>query len=437
MFCMSDGTYLYPHALAHPESGKRKRPAPFVQTNLDAGQKQSCLTREVTKWFEPRVTVRFHSPPTPWMKHLVDTFFTAVNTLSGRSRFHLLDGEGPAHIIIETTPRSQSENPLRMVGETSGLTDRLRVHLIPGENGLRIEEFQATARSQPRNSLNVQFTPDELNILKTRRMVKVVIQSHTSPILMRRILIHELLHAIGIPGHSPFRASALFPIIPSIEGREAGHSLLTPLESTLVEMLYRPETLPGMSLEEAGRTLASVRRRRWTHPQDTRDFLTRRRDHLELEKQRLLHVWRESFSASMELLVQLEGLRLREQNFLEEWRELYEDEGRKTLIIDLAEKARTFAIRRSILRFSILQLEKRLPLEKYRGKRSLIREEIGILTDLLSAGEAANAFEIRIQGQHGFQLPGEREEEKRMRRLVRQLKAIKQELDRLNIWEAS
>ena len=433
LFCTSDGGLYFPDALDMTPRGEIMRGNAFIQPELTPERRRRLLQQEVSRWFENKVSVRLRGTLSPQIRRTVARFFSEVNQCSGSVHFVVLEGTGPANIVVrvgreKSGPHARS---FLQVGESSGLNDRLRVHLKISGSRLIIDPFTATARSQPRNARFVHFTPRDLDFLKRQRMVKVFVQRMPSPGLQKLVLVHELLHAIGFPGHSPFRECELFPLTAANNPQEE-EQILSTLSRSLVEMIYRPEILAGMNLKEAARALSRLPRLNDTPPAMTRTWLQKRHEQLVDTRNRLLQAWYNRFRTRMNLLVRLDGLRRREREFFLEWRELFTDEGKNPFIIDLAMGATKAAVKRSIVNFRMHRLTHLFDSETNPRKRALIREEQVILKDLMAAEKRASEYESRIHGEVFKYAVGERPEEKQMRPLVRQLMQIR---DRLSLTE--
>lgn len=426
LFCAADGGFSVHQALNQDPRDQSTIGKSFVQVGISQKIRDHIMRREVSRWFENPVTVRLRGEVTPAIRRMTERFFSEVNRFSGTTRFLVLPGTEAAHIMIRVGLLKEPLDTRRylQVGESSGLSDRMRVHLRPGAERLLVDTFTAEAVSQPLNARFIRFTPEDLEFLKRHRMVKVFIHRWSRPDIQENVLVHELLHAVGLPGHSPFTRCGLFPLANPRPGNTGG-TMLSPLSATLVEMLYRREIGTGMSLEEAANILSSLPRLDDTGPELTRRVLRERMDHLEAARDRLLTVWLPRFRERIRMLVELDGLARRERDLFLEWRELFTDEGRNPRLIDLAMSASSPLAKRAIINFRLHRLDLRPGGKHTRRQRRLIAEERMILKDLLEAEKHASTYEARIRDSALRHPPGECPEEIRMRRMERQLMEIK------------
>jgi len=425
LFCAADGAFSLYQALDQIPRDKTTTAKPFVQVEVSRKHRDETMGREVSRWFENPVSVRLRGEVTPAIRMLTERFFAEINRVSGTTKFQVLPGTRAANIVIRVGHLEKPPDSRRylQVGESSGLNDRMRVHLRPEKDRLIIDTFTAEAASQPLNARFIRFTPEDLEFMKRHRMVKVFIHRWRQPDIQKNVLVHELLHAIGLPGHSPFTACGLFPLA---NPRRAGDvDLLSPMSATLVEMLYRPEIATGMRLEEAANILRELPRLQDTDRELTRRVLRKRMDHLAQTRDRLLTTWLPRFRERIQKLVKLDELARRERDLFLEWRELFTDEGRNPRLIDLAMSASSPAAKRAIINFRLRRLDTRSRGKHTRRQHRLMAEERTILKDLLEAEKISSTYEARIRDSALRHPPGENPEEIRMRRILRQEAVIR------------
>jgi len=111
------------------------------------------------------------------------------------------------------------------------------------------------------------------------------------------------MHTLGFAGHSPYKDSGLYPfIVPAYRWRRWNKDPISPLGQRMVEMLYRPEILPGMTIKEAGEILIERHHSEAKPPNTTlNDFLSSYTQKLHDQKKRLINQVKENFEERNQL----------------------------------------------------------------------------------------------------------------------------------------
>jgi len=263
---------------------------------VDQKKKELLETLEINKWFEKRVTLICTGYPLPEDIKTVKYFIDTINDIIGRKKFVIVKDAEVGNINVEFSHAQISPNPMRYIGESACLQDNLRVAFYKEDNKMKIEKYKVDFEGLSSSALLVKYSPQEKTFGKKNRIIKIHVLNISERNIRDMVIIHELLHAIGLSGHSPYVESHLFPIpIPmdyykSFPGlmAEMQQKKLSKLARRMVEMLYRPEILPTMSIKEAREILTHLKYKEKTTPLEINAFLTQKKKVLENRKASLL-----------------------------------------------------------------------------------------------------------------------------------------------------
>ncbi|MCP4158355.1 MAG: hypothetical protein GY757_62225 [bacterium] len=295
---------------------------PFYYTkykNTGRTKKASLENLEINKWFEKKVFIVCKGKPHPGDGDTVKKFFHDLNKIVGREQFLFRENQTPGNIVIDFTGIEAPDDPLATAGMTVCLVDNLHVAFYR-EGGL--------AKTQS------YVYPGQ-----KRRVITIEIANIADAGTRERVITHELLHAVGFNGHSPYPQCRLFPIY--VQSRIAGASEWANLEwlsresarrenatenkaralgesplqepgtahagsnhesspnrrkhgdsmvlaKSMLEMLYRPEILQGMTIKETAQILPLLKRRAHTTKSDIKSFLSKRFQLLENQETLLM-----------------------------------------------------------------------------------------------------------------------------------------------------
>ncbi len=259
-------------------------------------QRHLLESHEINKWFEEKVTLVCTGYPSSvdieLVRHLLDT----VNRAVGREKFVYVEGEDVGNLVVEFSSEPAPTDPMEFIGESACLQDKLQVVFYRQNDKMKIETYNTDFGGVDSNALFIKYTAREKEFAKKNRILKI----HISDIEERKsrdmLIIHEILHSLGYCGHSPYADSNLFPLpIPVADLRFSSEASPLPLNVKItktalrmLEMLYRPEILPGMSIKEAGEVLSRLKTREKTTPDEIKSFLMAQKTKLEKKKKALL-----------------------------------------------------------------------------------------------------------------------------------------------------
>jgi hypothetical protein len=257
--------------------------------------------------------------------------------------------------------------------------------------------------------------------------------------------IHELFHSIGFPGHSPYHESYLFPLpVRVINGPlpifESDSPIFTGLGKCMVEILYRPEILPGMSIKEAGEVLSRLKRIDKTPKNKIISYLLERKNRLENEKKTIIEKEGINYNQRMKKYIELDQLVVKEQEYLEELEEIRADYRLNAQVVQDIRAAdsimaKLVRIRRELILVQSLkkgwsgnlgELKNRESASKARSEVKRLGEEIVVLNDLLKVEDKIAVLEKNILT--AGSTPGQEQVNDELRRIIRQLYTIDSEL---------
>ncbi|MCP5107647.1 MAG: hypothetical protein GY950_29940 [bacterium] len=286
---------------------------------LTAKKRKEILNLEINKWFEKKVTVVCKGNPTPEDLETVTYFFNEVNGIIGEEKFVREDGADAGNIVIEFSGTAPPGNVETYIGESACLEDNLRVIFYPVSNRMVIDTYKAGSGLLVSRSQLITFTPAEMAYRKKHRLIKISITNIVNPIIRRLVVFHELSHAVGLSGHSPYPGSNVFPLptpVRFIKDKREGEVVVrndrtafSGLARRMVEILYRPEILPGMTIKEAGEVLTPIKHLDITPIVEITAYLEKRKKVLEEQKKTLLDRAKVNFdrrNAIHRLLTELE-----------------------------------------------------------------------------------------------------------------------------------
>jgi hypothetical protein len=410
-------------------------------------QKKMVENREINKWFEEKVTVTTKGNLTVLDIETIDGFFKKVNQVIGREKFFYRPGLEVANIVIELVPPGKFSQLHSQAGETSLLEDNLRIRITTSDQDPKphIVTYHTKIGKFISGFNNNKLTPGELEFRKNNRLVKVVIKNILDPHTRHFAFVHELLHSIGFTGHSPYYESHLFPLSVRVNKDQLpvfgkNSPIFTGLAKKMVEMLYRPEILPGMTVKEAGEVLSRLKCIEKTPKKEMISFLLDRKNRLENQKKAILEKEEKEYNLRMKKYIELDQLVMKEQWYLEELEEIRTDyrlEARVVQDIRAADSKvkKLVRIRRELI---LAQNQKKRLSEKpgalkngekaRNARRELKRlgEEVVVLNDLLKVEEKIAALERDILA--AISSLRQKQVKEKLKRILRQLFTIESEL---------
>lgn len=269
----------------------------FVKNKtVTPGKRQLLENHEINKWFEEKVTVVCTGYPSSVDIETVTHLLDVVNRSVGRELFVYTEGAEVGNLVVEFSNEPAPTDPMEFIGESACLQDQMRVVFYRQNDNMKIETYKADFGGAGSNALFIRYTPREKEFAVDNRILKVHISNIEDRESRDMVIIHELFHALGCCGHSPYVDSNLFPLpIPVSDLRLSSDSMPLSLNvkisntaRRMMEMMYRPEILPGMSIKEAGEVLARLKTREKTTQDEIKSFLTSEKIKLEKEKEALL-----------------------------------------------------------------------------------------------------------------------------------------------------
>jgi hypothetical protein len=209
----------------------------------------------------------------------------------------------------------------------------------------------------------------------------------------------------------------------------------------MIEMLYRPEMLPGMSVKEAAKLLHRLKYLKDTPAQDIKTVLNKRKTFLLEQKNQLLMRSKTIYDQRLALYLKLDRLELKELDLLAELKEILSVAKIKSPIIPLLKNAKTLLAKLNILRRELsvingkkIQLTANIEEQKGRERRLSRRqigyynEQVAVLKDLIMVHETAGELDRELANRQKHQ--NRKTLEFNLRRIVRQLRSIDTELKR-------
>lgn len=405
-------------------------------------ERQSAYKHVINKWFEDKVTVTARGKVTILDKKVIQRFYKKINQVIGQEKFIFKPELKMANIIVEFAPPDNSLNVHQFLGETSLLQDNLRVSMGIKNTQIELDIYSSSIGSLIMNSHEIDFTPSERDFRKKNRLVKTLLQNILDPRVRHFALVHELLHTVGLVGHSPYLESQLFPLpvrayddpLPSLM---ISGDLITPMAEHMVEMLYRPDILPGMTIGEAAETLCGAKFRHLTPDSQIKDFLVKKKHDLIQLKENIIAKGKQNYDSRMRLYLELGNVEIKEYALLEEWVEIKKAYHKPAQAIDNYKKQKSILSKLAQLRRELILLEstkkKSIAQKQQKQSRQQVmrcKEEIAVVNDLIKLQNQAADTERKLNAMRGS---GDRKEmEIQLSRIIRQLEVIDKELASLS-----
>lgn len=414
----------------------------FLVNPASLGEKQVTEARKqlIGKWFEERVTVTAVGDVTEYDLDIIQTFYKTVNRLIGQERFVFVPDCQVANIIIQLEKPDPDYRLRKYIGESAVLQDNLRVRLSVDNDHIRLDTYKSGSGRLINKSSYITLTPAELEFRKENRLVKVFIRKVDNHVVMYFAIIHELMHTIGFPGHSPYYQSHLFPLPVQAYPWKRSAPFLAPIAERMIEMLYRPEIIPGMTIAEAGEILARLKRLGKTPKNNTIHFLHEQKKNIFAQKEALMARAKAIYNNRMDLYIQLDTWTVKERGFLEEMEEIRNDKKKSSQVVRDIENC-------SFLLCKLTRIRRELILDENQKKRLLAKianrkmtraekqqikdldEEIAVLRDLLYTAQKISQCEQEIERTRVFTETADIEQELQV--VLRKLLYIDHELANL------
>lgn len=436
-------------------AGARYRLVPLFKTKYkepDTAQLEKLENGEINKWTEPRVTVTCRGQNRSEDIGTVCSFINEINGLLGRKKFAFTGGAPVANIVLEFRPDTASEDPTAHMGESVRLEDNMRVLFYIEKEGMKIETYNAAYdRSAPAATM-FHYTPEEQQARKKTRIIKIFITNVPDAETRKQVIFHELMHAVGFSGHSPYPDSNLFPypVRPSDQpaptdgetasrktaNREEGR-LLSNLGRRMVKMLYRPEILPGMTVKEVRAILPLLSYSEKTSKAAVLTTLDNFEAALLKRKKTLLERARfneERKGFIYRSLNQLAEKKIKLDKELAKENKLDTDRTKDKAPLDIIRMNREMAADDIARLKSDMESSELKPAEIKKLKRqiALRREDLGVWDDIARDFEENQRKREQLEGEEKSIYSGEEEMGVLLRRVVRQLMTIDDEYERLD-----
>jgi hypothetical protein len=207
-----------------------------------------------------------------------------------------------------------------------------------------------------------------------------------------------------------------------------------------MEILYRPEILPGMSIKEAGEVLSRLKRMDKTSKNEIVSYLRERKNRLENEKKAIIEKEGINYNQRMKKYIELDQLVVKEQEYLEELEEIRADYRLNAQVVQDIRAAdsimaKLVQIRRELILVQSLKKgwsgklgDPKNGESAGRAKSELKRleEEIVVLNDLIKVEEKIAPLEQKILA--AVSSPDQEQVNDELRRIIRQLYTIDSEL---------
>ena len=390
---------------------------------IDEKQKETLENLEITKWFEERVTYVIKGHAAPEDTAVVNLFFHTLNTIMGKIKFiHEQAGE-VGNIVIEFQEAPPPNDPAAYMGESVRLDDNLRTLFYMVNKQMKVDTYKVQYGKLRSKTQAIRYSAAEKAFREKNRIVKLYITAVPDASTKKTVILHELLHAVGFNGHSPYTDSNLFPLPVAVKNEKgAVQGIFSALTGRMLEILYRPEMLPTMTIKEARDLLSHLKVREKTPPEWTAAYLRETKKNLEKEKETILDGARAMFERRDEIIRLLNKLDMQKEKLLKELKK--ENKLAAEIVKD---KSYT-----EIIRLNREAVEQQLALlvnDNTRAKQMAQRKEDLEVWDAIKGDFCINEkrkTELETEEKNMF----EQEEEinERLRKIVRRLKTIESEL---------
>jgi len=401
-------------------------------------QKHLMENREINKWFEEKVTLVCTGYPSSVDIDTVTHFLDTVNRSMGRELFVYTEGADVGNLVVEFSNEPAPTDPMEFIGESACLRDKMRVVFYNQNDKMKIETYNADFGGVDSDAVFIKYTAREKAFGKENRILKIHISNIEDRKSRDMVITHELFHALGFCGHSPYVDSNLFPLpIPVSDLRSSSDTSPLPLNVNIsntarrmMEMLYRPEILPGMSIKEAGEILSRLKTREKTTPEEIKSFLVAEKTKLEKEKETILEQCRPRTQQRETIYQAYFKLDEKKEKLLKEVKK------ENKLDPDLV-KGKSMSM---ILRLNIGLVKGKLKrLEARDGKTDktlarkifLGKEDLEVLGEILDEVLECENQTRQLKRRERFLDITENSIDEQLRRIVRQLTAVDRELARL------
>ncbi len=416
-------------------------------------EKKKMGETEINKWFEEDVKVACSGSPSTKDIQLVRRFFEDVNLIIGRKKFVYNDSYKTGNIVLEFSLRPPVSMNKAKVGEATCLEDNLRAIYYKVKEQMKVETYViGSGKLVVDGSGLIKYSSNELAFRKKNRIIKVHITNVADSKVRKAVILHELLHAVGLCGHSPLAGCQLFPVQVSERvlstiriGKKKlktvkTSGLLTPQTVVMLEMLYRPEILPGMTVKEAAEILSDLKRRTYTSKNEILEFFESRKAELEADKRALLEIGRSHWERKEEIHKLLYALELKWEKLGREVMKENRFDARfvrgkhVAAILRLNEERVQMALQ--WLKEEVAQLEEKGANSQRRNslKRQILlrNEDLGVFSEIMKE-VVENENRIRALEEEERDINFQEEDiSLLLRRIVRQLGTIAQEIKYLN-----
>jgi hypothetical protein len=395
-------------------------------------QKEQAENSEIRKWFEDHVTVTSRGHVTSLDSQAVQKFFEETNRVIGKNKFVYKPGLPTANIIIEFAPPNPSPTSYipkytggtsrEYIGETSILEDNLGILLTMKDTKIRVEKYKTGFGKLISNLKLIKYTPEEIEFKKENRLVKINIINIVNPMTRRTATVHELLHSLGFPGHSPYYESNLFPLPYLDKTRKFSDPVIPPMAAKMIEMLYRPEILPGMTVKEAGEILSSIK-----IPPGNKTYLASfywaRKKILLSQKEKLLEDAIKSYDVRMSSYIEMDNLYRKQKSLLNRLANIRTANAKSTGVVKRIETTEKLLEKLCVLRSEIIIAEnkkQRALKDNTLNKKGykFMDEEIKVLNELFNTANQIAEVEKKIE------ITKDKYIETSVRRVIRQLTCI-------------
>jgi hypothetical protein len=323
------------------------------------------------------------------------------------------------------------------MGESVRLDDNLRTLFYLVNNQAVVDTYKAKYGTLRSGSQMIHYSTEEKKFREKNRIIKVYITAVPVHSMKQTVIVHELLHAVGFNGHSPYADSNLFPLpVETRVQKDSAAGILSNLTRRMLEMLYRPEMLPTMTIKEARDLLEHLKLRGKTSPESTTAFLRDTKSILEKEKETILNRAKTMFERRDEIYQLLGKLEIQKEKLLKELKrenkldaEIIKDKNSLDIIRLNRESVET---RLALLEkqaaeqdVNTQETKKRKQLDKEIAQR---KEDLEIWAAIKNDFQRNEKQKTQLEAEEKNMFKEEEEMNERLRKIVRRLKTIESEL---------